>query len=85
MALSALLAACVAADDGIPDFERMSPMELADYNNGRPLDQMIVCSDEANTMSRVRRRRCMTVGQMYGSRSNIEKINALNAAGVTIE
>ena len=84
--VSALLSACVAVDDGIPNFERMSPTELAEYNSGRPLDQMIVCSDEEErTMSRVRRRRCMTVDQMYGSRSNIEKINALNATGVTIE
>jgi hypothetical protein len=83
--LTALLSACVSGDDGIPNFERMSPTELAEYNSGRPLDQMIVCSDEASTMSRVRRRRCMTVDQMYGSRSNIEKINALNATGVTIQ
>jgi len=31
--------------DTTPRFERMSFEELADYNRGKPLSQMIVCDD----------------------------------------
>ncbi len=74
--LSLGLVACVASD--IPNFERMSFEELAAYNNGRPLGQMIVCSEENRSFSRVRRRRCMTVEAMYGSADQISQLGVLN-------
>jgi len=42
--LSAVLASC-AIDDGMPNFERMSAEELAAYNEGRNLSQMIICQE----------------------------------------
>lgn len=70
------LAACEVAD--IPNFERMTLDELAAYNQGRPLGQMIVCSEESRSFSRVRRRRCMTVEAMYGSADQISQLGLLN-------
>ena len=55
--------------DTTPRFERMSFEELAEYNRGKSLAQMIVCDDENRSFSRVRRRRCMTVEARYGSRN----------------
>ncbi len=74
--LSFGLVACEAS--GIPNFERMSFDELAAYNNGKPLNQMIVCSEENRSFSRVRRRRCMTVEAMYGSSDQISQLGVLN-------
>lgn len=74
---SLLLAAC-SANDGIPNFERMTELELAEYNSGRPLDQMIVCSDQDRSFSRVRRRHCATVEQMYGSAAQAAQLEVLN-------
>jgi hypothetical protein len=73
-----LLASC-AVDDGMPDFERMSDEELAAYNKGRNLSQMIVCNEDTSTMSRVRRKRCATIEAMYGTRLSVEQINILSA------
>lgn len=67
-------------DDGIPKFERMSPAELAAYNQGRSPEQMIVCSDEDRSFSRVRRRRCGTVESMYGSARQADQLGVLNSA-----
>ena len=55
--------------DTTPRFERMSFEELAEYNRGKPLSQMIVCDDENRSFSRVRRRSCMTVEARYGPRN----------------
>lgn len=65
--------------DTTPRFERMSFEELADYNRGKPLSQMIVCDDENRSFSRVRRRRCMTVEARYGSREQIGQLGVLNS------
>ena len=65
--------------DTTPRFERMSFEELADYNRGRPLSQMMVCDDETRSFSRVRRRRCMTVEARYGSREQIGQLGVLNS------
>ena len=65
--------------DTTPRFERMSFEELADYNRGKPLGQMIVCDDENRSFSRVRRRRCMTVEARYGSREQIGQLGVLNS------
>lgn len=77
--LTGLLLASCAVDDGIPDFERMSDEELAAYNKGRNLSQMIVCNEDTSTMSRVRRKRCATIEAMYGTRLSVEQINILSA------
>lgn len=71
------LASCEV--DTTPRFERMSFEELADYNRGKPLSQMIVCDDENRSFSRVRRRRCMTVEARYGSREQIGQLGVLNS------
>lgn len=76
-ALAALaLAACEA--NAVPRFERMSDEELAEYNRGRNVAQMIVCSDVQRSLSRVRRRRCMTVEAMYGSEAQARQLGVLN-------
>ncbi len=76
----ALLAACTTVDDGMPKFEKMSEEELAAYNAGRNLSQMIVCQDDTSTMSRVRRRRCATVEVMYGTGLSAEQLNILTSS-----
>jgi len=75
---SLALAACVDTS-GIPNFERMSEEELAEYNSGRPLSQMIVCGEDERSFSRVRRRRCMTVQQMYGSAEQARQLDVLGS------
>ncbi len=70
------LSSCVSAD-GMPNFERMSEAELAAYNQGKPVSQMIVCGDDERNFSRVRRRICMTVNAMYGSVENASQLNVL--------
>jgi uncharacterized lipoprotein YajG len=70
------LAACQTSD--IPDFERMNEAELAIYNQGRPVSQMIVCTDDSRSFSRVRRRRCMTVEAAYGSAAQAQQLGVLN-------
>ena len=72
------LSACVSTD-GMPNFERMSEAELAAYNQGKPVSQMIVCGDDERNFSRVRRRICMTVNAMYGSVENASQLNVLNS------
>ncbi|MBL6754760.1 MAG: hypothetical protein ISQ56_10945 [Pseudomonadales bacterium] len=76
--LSAVLASC-AVDDGIPNFERMSIEELAAYNEGRNLSQMIVCQEATTTTSRVRRKRCATVEALYGTGITAQQLNILNS------
>ncbi len=71
-----LLVACVEAG---PKFEHMSELELAAYNNTKPIAQMIVCTDESRSFSRVRRYRCMTVEKMYGSAEQAAQLNVLNS------
>ena len=80
--LTALLmvAAFTACEvDTGPNFERMSFAELAEYNQGRPLRQMIVCGEDDRSFSRVRRRRCMTVEAMYGSEAQASQLGVLNS------
>ncbi len=69
------LAACTYSDI---NFERMSEAELATYNEGRAISQMIVCADNERAFSRVRRRECMTVEQMYGSVEQADQLGVLN-------
>jgi len=75
--LAFILASCVDTR-GMPNFERISEAELAEYNRERPLAQMIVCSDEQRSFSRVRRRHCMTVEQMYGSADQASQLDVLH-------
>ncbi len=70
-----IVASCVEA--GV-NFERMSEVELATYNAERSIGQMIVCSEENRSFSRVRRRRCVTVEQMYGSAEQADQLGVLN-------
>ena len=63
----------------MPNFERMSEAELAAYNQGKPVSQMIVCGDDERNFSRVRRRICMTVNALYGSVENASQLNVLNS------
>lgn len=76
-ALSCLVMASCAYDD--INFERMSEVELAAYNQGRNIAQMIVCSEDARSFSRVRHRRCLTVEQMYGSAEQASLLGVLNS------
>ena len=75
--ISAVLASC-AIDDGMPNFERMSAEELAAYNEGRNLSQMIICQEITSTTSRVRRKRCATTEALYGTGITAEQLNLLN-------
>ena len=75
--MAVALVACEV--DTTPRFERMSFEELAEYNRGKPLSQMIVCDDENRSFSRVRRRRCMTVEARYGSQEQIGQLSVLNS------
>jgi len=68
---------CVNVQD-TPNFERMSELELFEYNQGRLVAQMIVCSDGDRSFSRVRRRHCATVEQMYGSEEQASQLGVLN-------
>ena len=72
------LVACVDTR-GIPNFERMSEAELAEYNKDRPLAQMIICTEDNRVFSRVRRRQCLTVEQMYGSEAQASQLGVLNS------
>ena len=74
-----VLATGCQVDDGIPRFERMSHEELAAYNQGKPLSQMIVCMDDDRSFSRVRRRSCATVEAMYGSTQQADQLGVLNS------
>lgn len=76
--ISTVLASC-AIDDGMPNFERMSAEELAAYNEGRNLSQMIICQEATSTTSRVRRKRCATAEAMYGTGITAEQLNLLNS------
>ena len=77
LAFVLLLPAC-AIDDGLPNFERMTEAELAAYNEGRNIEQMIVCTEDTSTMSRVRRRRCATVLAMYGTAARASQLDVLS-------
>lgn len=70
------IASCTYTD---MNFESMSEAELAAYNEHRNISQMIVCSENAQAFSRVRRRRCVTVEKMYGSVEQAEKLGVLNS------
>jgi len=73
------ISACASYEGN--NFESMSEAELAEYNQGRPLSQMIVCADDQQrTMSRVRRRQCATVERMYGSVEQAEALGVINSA-----
>ena len=74
-----LVVAGCQVDDGIPRFERMSDEELAAYNTGKPLSQMIVCAEDDRSFSRVRRRTCATVEAMYGSAQQADQLGILNS------
>lgn len=74
-ALCFSLLGCEVSD--VPRFESMSEVELADYNRGRNIGQMIVCSEDTRSFSRVRRRRCMTVEAMYGSAQQASQLGVL--------
>ncbi|HJO11635.1 MAG: hypothetical protein QGG67_10700 [Gammaproteobacteria bacterium] len=72
------IAACNYSDLSDINFERMSEAELAAYNQGRNIAQMIVCSENDRSFSRVRRRRCATVEQTYGSVEQADQLGVLN-------
>lgn len=63
----------------VPRFESMSFEELAEYNRGRNISQMIVCGEDERAFSRVRRRRCLTVEAMYGSAQQAGQLGVLNS------
>lgn len=71
-----MLGACTYSDI---NFETMSKIELAEYNRTQPLAQMIVCSEDSRSFSRVRRRSCMTVEKMYGSADQASQLGVLNS------
>ncbi len=71
-----LLCACTYSDI---NFETMTEVELAEYNRTQPLAQMIVCSNDNRSFSRVRRRTCMTVEKMYGSADQASQLGVLNS------
>lgn len=71
------MVSCTVSD--VPNFERMSELELAEYNSERSIGQMIVCSEDTRSFSRVRRRRCATIEQMYGSTQQADQLGVLNS------
>ncbi|MEQ8953429.1 MAG: hypothetical protein RL120_04785 [Gammaproteobacteria bacterium] len=77
LATAVFVTGCVNTDGDI-NFERMSTEELAEYNSGRNIGQMIVCTDDTRSLSRVRRRRCGTVNAMYGSEAQADQLGVLN-------
>lgn len=77
--VAVMITSCVEAG---PNFERMTAPELAAYNENKPVSQMIVCAEDDRTFSRVRRRRCATVEQMYGSEAQAGQLDVQNSAGV---
>ncbi|MEQ8408158.1 MAG: hypothetical protein RKH07_07775 [Gammaproteobacteria bacterium] len=77
MLFSMILTSCVSTEGDV-NFERMSEEELAAYNATQPIRQMIVCINEDRSLSRVRRRRCMTVEQAYGSAQQAQQLGVLN-------
>jgi hypothetical protein len=70
-----IMVSCV--EPGI-NFEKMSEAELAAYNEDRPMSQMMVCSKDSRSFSRVKRRRCFTVAQMYGSEQQAGQLGVLD-------
>lgn len=74
---SLMVASCVSTDADI-NFERMSALELADYNRTQPISLMIICSEDNRSFSRVRRRSCITVEKMYGSAEQASQLGVLN-------
>lgn len=68
------LFACTYSDI---NFEAMNPGELAEYNRGKSLAQMIVCTEDTRSFSRVRRRHCLTVERMYGSVEQADQLGVL--------
>lgn len=70
-----VLSGCTYSDI---NFEAMNEDELLEYNRGRSLSQMIVCTEESRSFSRVRRRHCATVEKMYGSVSQAGQLEVLN-------
>lgn len=77
MLFSMILTSCVSTEGDV-NFERMSEEELAAYNATQPIRQMIVCINEDRSLSRVRRRRCMTDEQAYGSAQQAQQLGVLN-------
>lgn len=76
--IAALITITACEVNDLPDFERMNEAELAQYNQGRPVSQMIVCTDDSRSFSRVRRRRCMTVEAAYGSAQQAQQLGVMN-------
>jgi len=77
VALSCItLSACTYTDI---NFERMSALELAEYNMKQPIAQMIVCSDDDRSFTRIRRRSCLTVEKMYGSADQASQLGVLSS------
>lgn len=76
LALTSLtLGSCTYSDI---NFERMNTIELAEYNSTQPISQMIICSDDDRSFTRIRRRSCITVEKMYGSAEQASQIGVLN-------
>jgi len=78
LAVAALCTLQACQTNDVPNFERMNEAELAVYNQGRPISQMIVCTEDSRSFSRVRRRRCMTVEAAYGSTQQAQQLGVLN-------
>jgi len=57
---SIALTACTNTVD-TRQFERMSPIELAEYNRPLAMEDQVYCVDEIRTGSLIRRRHCNTL------------------------
>ncbi len=60
LVLAGLLAAC---ESGTPPFHQMTEAELVAYNDGRPLEQKVFCTKEADTSTYIRKTKCQTIRQ----------------------
>ncbi|MFT5113416.1 MAG: hypothetical protein ACI8XU_000664 [Kiritimatiellia bacterium] len=54
-------------------------LELAAYNRAQPITQMIVCSEDSRSFTRIRQRRCVAVEKMYRPVDQARELGVLNS------
>lgn len=64
-----LVSACsTSGTDESPRFDRMSPQEIYAYNQNLPIRDQIVCETRTETSSRIRKRRCHSLGDLIDNK-----------------
>lgn len=75
------LAACTVSD--LPDFERLSPAELAQYNRSVEFWDQVYCVDDIRAGSHIRRRHCETLMELQENLlRQSSTVNVLSASRV---